>query len=278
MKRIAHRCAALIAALLLALTPLAAGADCVYSVLPAQIDTQALLQAAFGERANEARQEVREYGRLFWDIPDSDESGFCGYGAQTELQRNIQSEIDIYTAAFYLTRPEMDLSENIVPSGVADCKLTREDAVLKAQRLLDDLGIGEARLLSVAAGGRLPAYVPAYEVSFLQTLNGLPVYWCADVRADDGWQELQSHKIDVIYGDLGLLRLQGCLSRFEAQGEDAPVQDEAQALAGMRRYEPEADALERCYLLRANGGQAAAAPAYRWQNRFISALTGEMLQ
>lgn len=249
----------------------AACAETEYKVLPAEINMDVMLAEAFGDRVGEAKLEKRENGGLFYDLTD-DGAPFCGVQHDTITQ----TDLSIYTQAFIDAAHEPDLDDNVVPSGVAACKLTREEALARSEDLAARLGLGEQSLQCVSAYGRLRYTVPEYKVCFLQRWNGKPLYWAAS--AQGGNLPIQTNRATFVWADSGLVRMNGNWSRFEPTGDDRTLIGEQAAKDALTAIGEAPDIVEGCYLMRGSAKQATATPAYRYQNRFVDAFTGEVLQ
>jgi len=88
----------------------------------------------------------------------------------------------------------------------------------------------------------------------------------------------QSNRAEICVGDGGLAMLCCYWSTFSKTRQDIPVIPEAEALAAFAALGEDADSAELCSLLTGSRDAARAIPAYRFQNRFISAENGAGLQ
>ena len=272
--------------LTLALCLLCAGAlaETCYTALPAEIDEAPLLQATFGDRANDAQREVRDDGQVIFDLPNTDGPPWCDHSATS-----VQTRFGIYGEALLNGADTYDGSENVWSSGVAACSLTREDALSQVETLLQTLGLGEYVLQSVTAYGRIPGWRDCYQVAFLQRLNDRAVYWSSSVQPADYdistgdvahdfkiWP--QTNRVEFLLDEKGLIRMVGAWCRYEpTEGELTPM-DETKAIATFAALGVQADAPELCYYLQYDGENATAIPAWRHLNSFVRADTGERLQ
>ncbi len=253
----------------------AACAETEYEVLPADVNMDVLLTVAFGDKADQAVLENRENGGVFYDLPNSDGAPFCGAQHDT----TIQTRVSIYTQAFADAAHEPSLYDNVVPSGIAACKLTREEAVAQTEALAATLCLGEHTLQCVTAYGQLGFATPEYKVSLLQTWNGKPVYWSASSQ-NVGVNEISmlSNRVSFVWDDTGLVEVDGNWCRFVPTGDDRPLIDETTAVNALVALGESPAQLESCYLMQFDGQSATATPAYRYQNRFVNAFTGEVMQ
>lgn len=272
--------------LTLALCLLCAGAlaETCYTVLPAEIDEGPLLQVTFGDRANDAQKEVRDDGQVVFDLPNTDGPPWCDHSATS-----VQTHFDIYDEALLTGADTYNGSANVWPSGVAECALTREDALSQGEALLQALRLGEYALQSVTAYGRTPGWLDCYQVSFLQRLNGRAVYWSSSVQPADydimtgdvahDWKVWpKTNRVEFLLDEKGLLRMVGAWCRYVPTGEELAPMDETQAVAAFAALGVQADAPELCYYLQYDGENATAIPAWRYLNSFVRADTGERLQ
>lgn len=263
--------AVLIGALLLS----AAGASAMgeYTLTPATISLNALLEMTFGDRAGDARDaKDREYpfyildgteGRPFCGIDDT-----MGYG---QLRFSSLPKLQDADA------PAAGMPENIEPSGVARCTLTADEAVEQAEAWLKALGITDMYLQSITAYGRLEGFSAGYVVAFGQLLDGVPVYWAAATQYDEGIIP-QSNRMLFTIGDSGLAEMSGVWSDFIPVKRDVSILSEQEALAAFAALGEQATYTELCYLLTGTQKAAKATPAYRYQNSFINAGDGTLLQ
>ena len=252
-----------------------------YTVLPAEIDDAVLLQTAFGAQVGEAQKNLRDDGNVFYDLPNTDGPPFCSQSAST-----VQNAFGAYAAAGADGLDDYIGSSNVWPTGVAECALTREEALAQADALVQSFGLGEYVLQSVTAYGRVPGFRDGYHVAFLQRLNGRAVYWSASSQPgeygpneDYVWKQWpETNRVVVVLDDQGMVRLSGAWCRYEPTGGELALMDEAQAVAAFAAMGAQANAPELCYLLLYDGSSATAIPAWRCQNSFLDAATGEWLQ
>lgn len=257
-----------------------ATADCLYAIQPAQPDMKALKDAVFGSHAKEAVEEQRDYGAVFYSLPDRNGAPFCGAGPDSELMRYYQSRISGVPEVEDRELHQFSLMENLFPQGELSDKggIAREHAMHIAQNWMNRLDMTDAQLLSVAAYGRIEGLKPDYKITFLQTLNGLPIYW-GDML-DDGRQPQSNLAYVVLDGESGsLVELSAFWSRFTPLGEESAEISRDEAAQAFTSLGLDAEAMERCYWMTpASGPDARAYPAYRVRNAFLNALTGEWLQ
>ncbi|MEG1775911.1 MAG: hypothetical protein RR367_05370 [Clostridia bacterium] len=256
-------------------------ADTAYSVLPAKIDENALLQLAFGARASQAAREMRDDGEAFFTLDTSGPS-FCGYTVGA-----IQTAFSLCGSAMESGPSEYIGSENVWPTGIAECALTREAAQTQAAAMLETLDLGEYALQAVTAYGRVPGYRDEYQLAFLQRLNGRAAYWSCSIQpADDNMASVgspiqrrpQTNRVEVTLDEQGLLRLNGAWCRYEATGDEITPMEEVQAVAAFAELGITVEKPERCYYLQYDGNAAMAIPAWRALNSFLHAETGKQLQ
>lgn len=251
-----------------------ASADTVreYALTPAQVNVEALLEMTFGDQAKDAVTDGGEYP--LYGLQGYEGRPFCGLNDTAGFGQLCLTSYPIIPDS---ENPSPGIPENIEPSGVAKCKLTVAEAKAMAQAWLDGLGIGDAYLQSVTAFGRLEGYSSGYVLAYGQRLNGLPVYWAAATQRDE-WFVPQSNRIQFIVGDSGLISMSGYWSAFTPSGKEAQALTQADAGAAFAATGEQADSAELCYLLTGTQDAAVAVPAYRYQNRFISAVDGSILQ
>ncbi len=259
-------------ALLLCLFACAAFAEPVYKVSEAKVDSKAMLEITFGEQADEVQHEVREYGYHFYDL-ENEGPPFCGHGGINQWMTGHQSSLSIYMRNYVDNVFDFN-NENVIPSGVAPCGLTRDGALAQAEGIMKQLALGEYRLLSITAYGHQQGTVPAYCVSFQQTLNGRPVYWFTD--NNQVWPRYYSNVVQIYLNDDGLIHLDGNWCSYTLMGETAEpltlALSEAEAKTRFASIGLAADELESCYYIR-NMGQTAglvAYPAWRMGNNYLS--------
>lgn len=244
-----------------------------YSLAPLTVETQALLALTFGDQAGSAKLNDREYP--FYDLPNSDGAPFCGLDTTMGFG---QLRLTCYTALVATQKHEPDIWENIEPSGVAKGTLTAQQAQAQAEAALQSLRITDYTLQSITAYGKLENLDSGYRVAFGQLLDGLPVYWAATLHTDDMDIAPESNRILVALGDSGLVMLSGFWSSFAPSGQAFDPIDEANAIAAFTAIGEQATSAELCYLLTGSQAAAQAIPAYRYQNRFIRAADGTVLQ
>lgn len=259
-------------------------ADTSYTVLPANISENALLQITFGDRVSDVQKEIREDGQIFFDLPNTDGPPMCDY-----YTYEVQACFGCVGASFPNGLDTYNGSKNVWPNGVAECTLTAADAQAKAEAIMAAFDLGEYALQSITAYGRVPGYRDCYSVAFLQRLNGRNVYWSSSIqpadydvmtgdRAHDWKKWPETNRVVFLWDDGGLLRMDGAWCRYEALGEEITPLDEAQAIVAFAALGIQADAPELCYFLQYDGEKAVAIPAWRFLNNFLHAETGEKLQ
>jgi hypothetical protein len=261
---------------LLILGSASAGTMNEYTLSPFAFDTQAMLNLTFGEQAANAQPDDREY--LFYTLPDSTSASFCG---QNDTFGFGQMRLTVFTPLVLTEQYEPYISENIEPSGIAKCALTAEEARAKAEAWLAELGITDTYLQSMTAYGRVSKLPAGYLVAFGQMLNGMPVYWAASTQFENAMiyqSSAQSNRIEVVLSDSGLIKISGYWSTFTPTRQGVSVISEQEAVAAFAAVGEQASSVELCYLLTGTKDAAKATPAYRYQNRFISALDGKVLQ
>jgi len=244
-----------------------------YQLSPFVVDQQAALSLTFGDQADQAKLNDREYP--FYDLPDDDGAPFCGMDDTAGFG---QLCLSCYTVLIATEKHEPDLWDNIEPSGVAPCTLTAQEAQAQAEKALQSLGITDYGFQSITAYGKTPHMTGGYRVAFGQLLNGMPVYWAASLHQDQNVYCPESNRIVVGLGDSGLVELSGNWSRFTPAGHESSILSEQEALAAFAAVGEQADQAELCYLLTGSQKAAKAVPAYRYQNRFIYAADGTLLQ
>ncbi len=261
---------------LLILGSASAGTMNEYTLSPFAFDTQAMLRLTFGEQAASAQLEDGEYP--LYSLPDSDSAPFCG---QNDTLGFRQMRLSVFTSLVLTEEYSPYIPENIEPSGVAKCALTAEEARAKAEAWLAELGVTDAYLQSLTAYGRVSKLPGGYLVAFGQMLDGVPVYWAASTQFQDAVEfqvSAQSNRIEVVVSDSGLIKISGWWSEFTPSKHGIAVISEQEAIAAFAAIGEQADTAELCYLLAGTQDAAKAVPAYRWQNRFISAANGTLLQ
>ncbi len=276
----------LLAGLLLASAAQAQDA-CSYRVLPYRQDADALCKSVFGERWEEASHET-SLADTYWHY-----SGFDWGESHADVR--VFGEADGFGSVFY-RRNETDPScnrQSVCADNVPPCRLTREEAVKKAQALLDALGLTDNGLQQ--AGAYASDAGGFYRVVLDQRLNGLPVYqsaaryaayWNWANTAMDPNERMEMRvpdaphlSADVRIGDAGVLSLHADWADFEPLPGGVPAIEEAAALEAFAASGIRPDApLERCFLIIQQGAQIVARPAYRYQNAFVHAGSGERLQ
>lgn len=260
---------------------------CSYRVLPYIQDADALCKAVFEERWEEAVHET-SLEESYWHY-----SGFDWGESHADVR--VFGEADGFGSVFY-RRNETDPScnrQNVCADNVPPCRLTRAEAVKKAQALLGALGLSDNGLQQ--AGAYTSDAGGFYRVVLDQRLNGLPVYQsAARYAAYQNWAntaidpkarmemrvpDAPHLSADVRIGDAGVLSLHADWADFEPLPDGAPAIGETAALEAFAASGIRPDApLERCYLIVQQGAQIVARPAYRYQNAFIHAGRGERLQ
>lgn len=255
-------------ALMLCLCACAAHAEPIYKVSEAALDIKAMLEITFGERADDARHENREYSYHHYDL---DENGppFCGHGGINPWMTGYQSSLSIYMRNYVDNVFDFN-NDNVIPSGVAPCGLTREGALAQAEGMMEELLLGEYRLLSITAYGRQEGTVPAYCVSFQQTLNGRPVYWFTD--NNELWPRYYSNVVQIYLNDDGLINLDGNWCSYAMMGETAEPLTPSEALDRFGTVGITTGSAESCYYIRNMGKTAGmvAYPAWRVGNNYLS--------
>ncbi len=239
-----------------------------YQVSEASVNMDALLEITFCDRKDDAILEKREYGYLFYSL-NKVALPFCGAGGVTPGQVGRQSRIGAYREP-YIQEQLFFSPTNVVPTGIAPCNLTREDALKQATAIMDALELGEYRLLSITPYGYQKGTVPNYQISFQQTLNGCPVYWFTD--NNELWPREYSNLIRICVGDDGLINLDGYWSDLTAIGETAPSLSMEGALERFAAIGIQAQEAEKCYYMYNMGKTAGmvAYPAWRVGNNYLS--------
>jgi len=261
---------------LLILPSASAGAMGEYTLSPFAFDTEAMLTLAFGDQAADAQLNDRDYP--FYDLPNSSGAPFCG---QNDTMGFQQMKLTVYTALVSTEQYEPFIPENIEPSGVAKCALTPQQALADAEASLAELGVTDYALQSVTAYGRVSKLPGGYLLAFGQTLDGVPVYWAASTHPEETYSPAaaaQPNRIKVVVGDNGLILITGWWNAFTPTKQDAAVISEEEAIAAFADMGEDAASAELCYLLAGTQDAPVALPAYRSQNRFISAEDGAVLQ
>ena len=268
MKRI------LIAALICVLVSGFASADTMreYTLTPAELNVEALLGITFGDLMKDAQTGDRDYP--FYELPDSSGRPFCGLD---DTRGFGQTYLSCYPYLPDTEHPAPGTIDNIEPSGVAKCALTAGEALEQSEAWLKALGIEDTYLQSVTAFGKMENKTGGYQLAFGQQLDGLPVYWAAATQQDEGIKPY-SNRIEIIVGDSGLVSIYGYWSAFEPVAQEADIICEQEATAAFVSLGEQADHAELCYLLTGTRDAAKAVPAYRYQNRFISASDCTLLQ
>ncbi len=251
-------------------------ADCVYLVQPAECNMDKLKELAFGEKAGQAVLEKREYGYQHYDLPEAEGVPFCGAGPEDALL--AQARISIYCKAGEAYQFEM--TENVCPDGtLPQGMLTADEARAITEAIPPALGLEEPQLLSTTTYGRMLDSVPGYKMTYLQRLNGLPVYWGA---AADRFTQPESNLLQIcVDGRNGeLCHARGMWSRFTPAGNAQTLLDTEKAHSAFQAIGMNADRMERCYWMMPDPGTqpVKAYPAYRVSNTFLNAITGEWLQ
>lgn len=244
-----------------------------YTLAPFPFDEQAMLSLTFGEQADQAVADDRDY--LFYNLPDYDGAPFCGLDDTAGFG---QMRLTVYTALVATESHEPYIYENVEPSGIAGCALTAQEAQDKASAWLAQLNAGEMYLQSVTAYGKIEAYSDGYMVAFGQQLDGVPVYWAAALHPDDMAAYPESNRLEVCIGNSGLAMISGHWSAFTPEKQGVQVITEEEAVAAFAALGVDAASAELCYLLTGSQETAKAVPAYRFQNRFVSAENGTVLQ
>ena len=245
-----------------------------YTLSPFTVNTQAMLSLTFGDQVGNAQLNDREYP--FYDLPNSDGAPFCGIDDTAGF---MQARLSCYTALVATQKHEPEINDNVEPSGVAKCAMTAQQAQAQAESALQMLEITGYDLQSITAYGRLKNLDGGYKVAFGQMLDGVPVYWEASLHLDDVTSVYpESNRIQVTLGDGGLVMLSGFWSCFTPVGKEISAISEQEAISAFTGIGEQAASAELCYLLMGNQEAVKALPAYRFQNRFISAADGTLLQ
>jgi hypothetical protein len=261
---------------LLILGSASAGTMNEYALSPFAFDMQTALELSFGDQADTAKLNDREY--LFYTLPDNEGAPYCGLEDTFGFG---QMRLSVDTALVLTEAYQPYIPENIEPSGIAKCALTREEAQADAEAWLTELGITDYYLQSITAYGRISKLPGGYLLAFGQALDGVPVYWAVSTHTDETTVPVynpQSNRIEVVVSDSGLILISGWWSAFTPAKQGIAVISEAEAVAAFANLGEKAGSAELCYLLTGNHDAAMAIPAYRFENRFISAETGAMLQ
>jgi len=244
-----------------------------YALSPFAADTQAMLALAFGDQAGDAQTDDREYP--FYSLPGTDGAPFCG---QDDTAGFGQTRLFIYTALTVTEDHEPYIWDNIEPSGAAKCALTAGEAQAQAEAILRALGITEYTLQGVTAYGRIDGLTSGYMAAFGETVDGVPVYWAAALHYDEMTWVPESNRIEINLGDNGLALLQGGWAAFTPTRKGISIIAEDEAVAALQALGEDAGTAELCYLLTGTQEAPVALPAYRFQNRFVSAEDGAVLQ
>lgn len=244
-----------------------------YTLSPFAFNAQAMLSLTFGDRAADAQPDDRDYP--FYSLPGSSGAPFCGLDDTGSFG---QMRLILFTEVNALESHEPNLYDNVEPSGVAKCALTPEQAREKAEGWLSQLGVSDFYLQSVTAYGRLAKLPGGYMLAFGQQADGVPVYWAASLYDAEMGLSSGSNRLEVVVGDSGLVSLYGYWSAFTPAKQNIPVLSEQEEIAAFAGMGETADTMELCFLLKGTRDEARAIPAYRFQNRFISAEDGATLQ
>lgn len=241
-----------------------------YTLSPANVNEQALHDIAFGEKAKDAAQDQsRSY--MFYQLTPE--------GLPFDL---LQPVLDNNQMRIYASRqiPEgvkdlRNLSKDVEPTGIARLTLTREEAVKKAEAAMQKLGLTDYVLQSVTAYGHKGFSLPCYRVAFGQTHEGKPLYWQAAIQ--NVWADTDSNRILIDIDDTGILTISGYWSKLNPSGKKQESISMSKALEQFKLSGIDADTAEACYLL-CPDKPAIAVPAWRYQNAFVHAVTGQRLQ
>lgn len=270
---------AILFALLLMLGAAHAETDYVYSVKPAECNVSALHAICFGEGAKvESRKNSAD--RVIYHLTEKTESvPFCGVGPyNAQMSQNIITLLR-YSGEEY----QHKLSWNVFPNGTAPGTVSADQAKTIADAFAPQIGLDGAQYLFTTAYGRIENAAPEYKITYVQRLNGLPVYWGAAVSNDDeadAWAESTNRMDVVIHANTGeVIELEAQWSAFASMGDPQELITEDQAASTFAEMRIEVLNLERCYWMTPlTGEDAKAYPAYRNGNSYLNALTGEWLQ
>ena len=245
-----------------------------YTIIPAQINMEAMMKHTFEDELPKAQlNPFRNYP--FYDIPGSDGPPFCG---SNPIDYPNQTSLSMYRECSLEEIHEPRIWSNVEPSGKAKCKLTKEEALEKAKNIAKNLDLGEYILQFVAASGKLETAAGEYTVSLGQALMDKPVYWSADSVIHEGEVRWQSNRIQLVFGDCGLIYADGYWSQFEPAQNPKEIITAQQAMEAFEQIGVHVETPELCYFMIRNGTAAQAMPAYRFQNKFLHAVTVEILQ
>ena len=247
-----------------------------YALSPFTFDAPLILKLAFGDQVDKAQLNTGEW--TFYDLPGSYGGPYCG---QNDTYGFGQMDLSIDTALASAEQHEPDFGDNVEPSGVVRCTLTAEEARAQAEALLAELGVSDYYFQSVTAYGKMEKLAAGYRIAFGQSLDGVPVYWAACTHVEETTVPSytpQSNRLLIEIGDSGLVRISGCWSIFTPAKQNISALSASEAVAVLADLGEEAASAERCYLLTGTYNAPVALPAYRFQNRFISAENGAVLQ
>ena len=252
--------------------------DCVYTIGAAQYNMDALQALTFGEQAEDAVLENREYGFQHYHLPDIDGVPFCGAGPDHYLYYGMQARISIYRSTG--DDHQFALSENVHPSGkLPEGMISAEEAKTIADDIAPELGLSSPHYLSTTAYGRMTGAVQGYKLVYLQRLNDRPIYWGASFDTEN---QPTTNILEVIIAGIDgtLIRVDGEWSSFAPAGEQKTVLAFEAAQATFLRAGIDPQGMERCYWMTPYGDDNGkkAYPAYRVKNAYLNALTGEWLQ
>ena len=161
---------------------------------------------------------------------------------------------------------------------MAACKLTREEALQQSEDFMSQTGLSDYSLQFIEAHGRIEKYSPCYQVCLLQRFNGKPIYWSGTSRRPQLESTMPSNDVSLVWDDSGLVYVKGYWSTFVPTCDDRPIIDETAAANALIVIGEAPQQLESCYLMQFDGVSATATPANRYQNRFVNAFTGEVMQ
>lgn len=252
--------------------------DCVYMISPAQCNMDVLRTFAFGEQADESVLESREYGYQHYRLPDIDGVPFCGAGPNHYLYYGMQAGISIYRSTG--NDHQFDMSHNVYPDGnLPEQMISAEKARSIADTIAPTLGLTEPHYLSTTAYGRLTNAVQGYKLIYLQKLNNRSIYWGASADTEN---QPTTNLLQVVIGgaDGELIKAEGYWSNFTPTSDPQKVITQETAQEAYAKIGLDPQNMERCYWMTPYGDDNGkkAYPAYRVENTFLNALTGEWLQ
>ncbi len=267
-----------------------------YKVIPFALDEKALISFTFGEEVPAGLKRDTDHntdptnpnGTTFislWDPQNPDPS--CTYTTIVACPGGL--EIRYEKRSCSAGHDHSHRYNDMTSSGIAKGTLTKKEALQQANAAMEALGLTGYTLNAVWAEGLLGEqfpdkakyFPPTYKVRFRQTLEGLPLYW-ADTNAiviRDYFVELNPNETTIGLCDGGVFDLRAKWSSFEPAGQPQALVPPEAAQEELSRHGIAASEVELCYLLLpADGTYNTATPAYRFQDKFVNALTGARMQ